>query len=390
MTKQALGHIGKRAVFIGLVMFSAMAWAHPAQTLQASAMADRDARALAREIRSTDPISAQIAIEELAQMDATASRTLIDVLGYLLRKDQRVLSRARAHSAERIRSIMQIVQRERETMRKMIDDLTEKDVPQAREQYELLLKMDREVAALARRLSPSVVALARFDTLLERFKSYDPDAAETYLTEQAKEQREEAARALGISPEQARRAFDLNLEHGPDDLLVKAVWTELLRQRVEQWHKIMRNLGAKREWDNHRHLNDYRLALGIRPLMPDPRLIQAARIHCKDMLEHGFFAHQSPLPGKTSPKDRMRLSGYEDPAGENLAEGNNDAKLTFMQWFGSPGHHRNMMKPGFTMLGVGAIGKYWAQNFGKADPIQRIHPDNLDAIQVQGATVPPQ
>ena len=43
-----------------------------------------------------------------------------------------------------------------------------------------------------------------------------------------------------------------------------------------------------------RLVNDYRLVLGLQPLVPSTRLGDAARAHARHMIEHRFISHVSP------------------------------------------------------------------------------------------------
>jgi uncharacterized protein YkwD len=106
----------------------------------------------------------------------------------------------------------------------------------------------------------------------------------------------------------------------------------------------------------------------VPPLVMDPALRRAARLHSEDMAEEGYFDHRS-LDGR-SPWDRIADAGYDAfPTGENIAAGNSTADATVAQWVNSPGHCRNMMSPDSTEIGVGAYfggswGAYWTQTFG--------------------------
>lgn len=55
--------------------------------------------------------------------------------------------------------------------------------------------------------------------------------------------------------------------------------------------------------------------------------------------------------------------------GENIAEGQNDPDTVMRQWMNSTAHRANILKPGYTHLGVGYIRtragvEYWVQHFG--------------------------
>lgn len=104
------------------------------------------------------------------------------------------------------------------------------------------------------------------------------------------------------------------------------------------------------------------------PLTMDPNLQCAARIHTLDMAERNFFDHDNP--DGDGPDDRMEAAGYDGRGwGENIAAGNSTAEETMEQWMDSPGHCRNIMNDGYTLIGVGYYpgGEYdhlWTQTFG--------------------------
>ena len=109
-------------------------------------------------------------------------------------------------------------------------------------------------------------------------------------------------------------------------------------------------------------LNRIRILAGIGALKIDVKLCNAGRGHSKDMVEHGFFDHTSPLPGKTSPGDRSRLAGTSGGA-ENIAAGQETGEGAIRAWWYSPGHHRNMMG-GHARVGLGRHQAHWTQMFG--------------------------
>ncbi len=109
-------------------------------------------------------------------------------------------------------------------------------------------------------------------------------------------------------------------------------------------------------------LNRIRILAGIGALKIDVKLCTAGRGHSKDMVEHEFFDHSSPLPGKRSPGDRARLAGTSG-GGENIAAGQDSGKGAIRAWWYSPGHHRNMMG-GYARVGLGQHEDHWTQMFG--------------------------
>lgn len=97
-------------------------------------------------------------------------------------------------------------------------------------------------------------------------------------------------------------------------------------------------------------MNATRVAHGLRPFTLDGRLSTAAQSHSSDMLRRGYFAH-----GNFS----GRMSAFHVPgptAGEDLAWGTGpygDAGAIVRMWLASPEHRANLLRPGFTRLGIG-------------------------------------
>ncbi|MEQ8765120.1 MAG: CAP domain-containing protein [Planctomycetota bacterium] len=110
--------------------------------------------------------------------------------------------------------------------------------------------------------------------------------------------------------------------------------------------------------------NEYRVMMGRQALLLDARLVEAARGHCEEMSLLGYFAHDSPTPGRETPGKRMILAGYPRPAGENIYTGSSSATAAHQAWFHSPPHHRNMLAESHTAMGSGFAGGRWTQNYG--------------------------
>jgi len=108
-------------------------------------------------------------------------------------------------------------------------------------------------------------------------------------------------------------------------------------------------------------MNHWRIAVGMEPMLIDPKLCDAARDHCKDMATLGFFAHESPVKGKKMPWDRaMRFK--TSARGENIAI-NDSTEAANQAWFLSPGHHKNMFNPEFRVIGLGIEDRHYTQMF---------------------------
>lgn len=116
------------------------------------------------------------------------------------------------------------------------------------------------------------------------------------------------------------------------------------------------------EREGIRELNEWRLLVGLNALVLDPKLCEAGRGHSKDMSEHNFFAHISPLPGKTKPEDRAAKVGTTG-GGENIHRGQENPGSANAGWFYSPGHHKNLFRPSYQRVGLGHFKGFWTQMF---------------------------
>ncbi|MFI6857665.1 CAP domain-containing protein [Streptomyces sp. NPDC050416] len=114
--------------------------------------------------------------------------------------------------------------------------------------------------------------------------------------------------------------------------------------------------------------NRERARAGLPPLAADPLLTAAAQAHSADMVARDFYSHTAP--GGSRPWDRAAAAGSTRRSiGENIACGQRSPAEVVEGWMNSPGHRANILKPGFTHLGVGfagggRAGTYWTQLFG--------------------------
>ena len=101
-----------------------------------------------------------------------------------------------------------------------------------------------------------------------------------------------------------------------------------------------------------RDLNRVRAAHGLAPLRYDPRLQRAARAHSHDMLITQIFQHGAFGARMVQFDVRGTLTG------ENLAWGNGTfgtASAIVRAWLASPEHRANLLRPGFTRIGIGDL-----------------------------------
>ena len=112
---------------------------------------------------------------------------------------------------------------------------------------------------------------------------------------------------------------------------------------------------------------------GLKPLLLDPRLSAAARLHALEMAQKNYFAHTSPTPSLETPTDRVHAAGSLDwGAGENIAlneEAVAKVGATLMrQWMGSRPHRASILDRSYTHIGIGVYRdssgrSYGVQNF---------------------------
>ena len=114
--------------------------------------------------------------------------------------------------------------------------------------------------------------------------------------------------------------------------------------------------------------NAERAHRGLRPLTVDARLGAAAQAHSADMVQRGFFAHESPDGRQVW--DRAVAAGYAyRKVAENIAAGQRSAEEVVRGWMESPGHRANILDGDLAQIGVGradggSYGVYWTQVFG--------------------------
>lgn len=108
--------------------------------------------------------------------------------------------------------------------------------------------------------------------------------------------------------------------------------------------------------------NQERINVGELELSENELLDNAAQLKAQDMADKGYFAHTTP-EGFT-PWYWFTQAGYQyQRAGENLAVNFDDSKDVVDAWMNSPTHKANIVKDGYTEIGIGiAKGKYKGKN----------------------------
>ena len=114
--------------------------------------------------------------------------------------------------------------------------------------------------------------------------------------------------------------------------------------------------------------NAERAKAGLGALTVDNRLAAAAAGHSTDQATMNRMDHTGS--DGSSMADRINASGFRWRAlGENVAVGYQDAASVMTGWMNSAGHRKNILTPGFTVIGVAAAASadgtyYWTMDLG--------------------------
>ena len=116
-------------------------------------------------------------------------------------------------------------------------------------------------------------------------------------------------------------------------------------------------------------VNKERVNRGLAPYKYSAELSRVARFKSQDMIDKGYFSHQSPTYG--SPFKMMEKFGLKFSAGgENIAYGQRTASEVMNSWMNSAGHKANILSQSFSHIGIGVAKAangtlYWTQMFMK-------------------------
>ena len=100
-------------------------------------------------------------------------------------------------------------------------------------------------------------------------------------------------------------------------------------------------------------VNQERAKAGLQPLQADLELTRLARLKSQDMINKGYFSHNSPTYG--SPFDMIKANGITyRTAGENIA-GNQSVQAAHTALMNSSGHRANILNANYTHIGIGIV-----------------------------------
>jgi uncharacterized protein YkwD len=100
-------------------------------------------------------------------------------------------------------------------------------------------------------------------------------------------------------------------------------------------------------------LNEARGAAGVPALAAHPGLTEVAELHSRDMVDSGFFGHDSPTFGDPSARVHRKGLAFVVIA-ENVGRGSTAEEVNAML-LDSPGHRANALDPNLTHVGIGVV-----------------------------------
>lgn len=102
-------------------------------------------------------------------------------------------------------------------------------------------------------------------------------------------------------------------------------------------------------------VNQERINRGLEPLKLDGQLVYLARLKSQDMIDNKYFAHESPVYGRSG--DMLRNAGIRFVlAAENIGIGGN-INAIFSAFMDSSGHRNKITGSRYTHTGIGVIYK---------------------------------
>lgn len=333
------------------------------------------------------------AVRELKGMGNVARPTLVEVLKTLLARDQDAIKAAVAgigdgkEAAEFESKIDTLRAEARDNVAKLSKTKPE-TFKKAHEYYDQLVPMTAKMnQAWAMRMA-IVEGMGRRSPLISMWREVAPARDTSFTPDAEAKLKQSALAAVGDFME---RASGLKWNKPPQDEALKPLWFFGVARKIEAWNKqVMDKYMDPEEIKNFNMVNTYREAIGLMPYEADPRLIQAARRHSKEMIDLKYFSHESPTPSEKDFGMRSKNAGYtKGAAGENIAAGGKGGEGTFWMWFDSEGHHKNMAG-GSNALGVGRWNSTYTQNFGSGPRIMQMTDAERANVKIEGEILAPQ
>ncbi|MFV0503978.1 MAG: CAP domain-containing protein [Lachnospirales bacterium] len=111
-------------------------------------------------------------------------------------------------------------------------------------------------------------------------------------------------------------------------------------------------------------VNLERKKAGLSEIRLNPEVTKEAQLKVEDMINLGYFSHESPTYGTVS-EQLKNANIVFSMMGENIALGQTTPEEVMDAWMNSDGHKANILEPNFTDIGIGFLENYWVQIFIK-------------------------
>ena len=360
----------------------------------ASAAGEKDQARIAElkeKALSPDAAVSLPAIRELKGMGNVARPTLVNVVKTVLSRDQELIQSAVAgigdgKEAADFEARIDTLRAEARANVAILDKAKPETIKKAHEYYDQLIPMTARMnQAWAMRMA-IVDGMGRRAELVRIWREIAPPNDKSFTLDAETKLKQASVKAVGAFVDQAA-----GMEWGkpPRDESLKPLWFFGVSRKIEAWNnRHMEQFMDPEEIKDFNFVNVYREAIGLLPYEADPRLVQAARRHSKEMVDKNYFSHESPTSSEKDFGMRSKNAGYAGGAGENIASGTGTGESTFWLWFDSPGHHKNFAG-GQNALGIGRWRDRWTQNFGAAPRIMQMSEDEQSRVKVEGEILPP-
>ena len=101
-------------------------------------------------------------------------------------------------------------------------------------------------------------------------------------------------------------------------------------------------------------INTYRKQHGLRPLILNPALTEAAKLHARDLAKWDRISHYGS--DGSNPWDRVKRVGYRAKvAAENVGTGQASVEEVMKGWEASPGHNKNLLLRDAEHMGIALV-----------------------------------
>ncbi len=360
-------HLASWATVIAVAMLAAappirLAGAVAATGPSASASID----ALAVDATGDDPFASLVALDQLTRAGDTADAVLRRIVPQILARDAAtVLAAAQAAPTDlpKRRTAESEMAGLRKQARETIDHLTgeRESLQAARRNYVRLTSAQARVALAYAPALRVTVAIARRDACMKLAHRADVRDANSGSANFEKGAADAVAMPLATAA-----GYLTGPLVPPVDVEHRGLWLYLSSLRIAAFNRSIEPAMNAAEVAHARRVNAYREMLGLLPLEFEPRLIQSARRHSKEMIDLWYFSHWSPTPSQRSPFGRMADAGYQSGSNENITMGPFLEVEAFWNLFNSPEHHLGWLNPQANAMGVGKWENAWTEDFGAA------------------------